>query len=41
MLSESEEYYEDTEERSKLPVKFFDESESLEANVEVSHKIKS
>lgn len=39
MLPKSEEYYENLEEGSELPMKLFEENESLESNVEVSYKI--
>lgn len=36
MLSKSKEYYENLEEGSELPIKLFEENESLEGNAEVS-----
>lgn len=40
ILSKGEKYYENIKEKSKVPTKLFEESESSKANEKVSHKIK-
>jgi len=40
MLSKSKDLHENLKERSEFPIKLFEKSELLEANMKVSHKIK-